>query len=336
MKEQDLFPIELRNSVLIVDDEDGPRESLKLILESRYDVFTALDAQQACEFLQNRSVDLITLDLRMPGTPGHQVLGDFRRLSPASDILIISGWGTLDAAIEAMRHGVSDFITKPFGMIEVLSTVERIFAKRQVPTISLANLPANVDLLQFARVLASTLDGQDCYTHGHCERVARYSLYLAEEFGFSPQDSHDLVLGAYLHDIGKLGIDRQIIRKQGGLSASEKAILRSHPQRGLRVVDPLQLSPMARSVIRHHHECWDGSGYPDGLYGDQISLAARIVRVADAYDAMTSNRPYRTALAAQHAIDELKKGRLTEFDPDVVDAFIGKLCYDHPPLAAVS
>lgn len=345
--------------ILIVEDEEGPRESLKQILKQNYRIHTASQGHEAFSILENTPIDLITVDLKLPGTPGHHLIADFKKISPRTEVMIVTGTGTLEAAIEGIRHGVSDFITKPFNVMDVLSAIRRVFSKilekkqfmdtlheinnsARHPMLFDANAlmatglnfstltnqsqtaPA-IDVLEFARVLASTLDGQDRYTHGHSERVARLSLMIAEEFGFTPVEARDLQVAAYLHDIGKVGIDREIIRCPRPLSQSETTLLKSHPQRGLRMVSPLNLSTLARSVIRSHHESWDGTGYPDGLRAENIPLAARIVRVADSYDAMTSDRSYRCAKSQARAIAELRKGALSEFDPDVVDVFITRV-----------
>lgn len=321
----------MRPAILVIEDEEGPRESLKQILQNQYDVYTSANGQEAMTLLKEIPFDLITLDLKLPGTPGQQLISDLRRASPQTDLVIISGSGTLESAISGIRNGVSDFITKPFGVMEVLSSVKRTLEKQAQKRSALEGLPlpaahgSRTDILEFARVLAATLCGQDRYTHGHCERVVQYSLACAEEFGLTPDECTDLMIAAYLHDIGKVGIDRDIIRKEGTLTVSEQIILRSHPVRGLRMVAPLTLSPLASAVIRSHHECWDGSGYPDGLMGEEIHIAARIVKVADCYDAMTSDRPYRRALSRERAIAELRDGCFKQFDPDVVEVFLSKL-----------
>jgi response regulator RpfG family c-di-GMP phosphodiesterase len=335
-------------NILIIEDEVGPREALKIILQAKYNIFTSRNGTDAVHLLDQEDIDLITIDINLPGTPGHQLLTDLRRMSPDSEMMIISGTGTLESAIEGIRNGVGDFITKPFRVVEILSSVQRLLEKKSQrnryahffqnmekvsrsvssefeSSMPFLSPPPSLNLLDFARVLCSTLDGQDRYTHGHCERVARYSVMVAEEFGFSKEECEELMIAGYLHDIGKIGIDRQIIRKQGPLTPSEKNILRSHPQRGLRIISPLSLSPLSHAVIRSHHECWDGTGYPDGLIGDQIHLAARIVRVADVYDAMTSTRPYRSAIPKEQVLTELRNCALSKFDPEVVEIFTRKI-----------
>ena len=351
--------------ILIIEDEEGPREALKQILKNHYKISTARNTSDALKVLEDCSLenpfDLITLDLKLPGTPGSQIIGDIKRLSPDTEVIIISGTGTLDSAIEGIRNGVADFITKPFSVVNILSSVQRALQRKTVvsketkeqkfqpfkeegqyhpelhvdapllfPLSAISKVgkiakKKPIDLIEFARVLASTLDGQDRYTHGHCERVAHYSISIAEEYSFSRDEIHELIIAAYLHDIGKIGIDRELVRKQGVLTPSEKILLRSHPQRGVKIVEPLGISQLARAVIRSHHESWDGSGYPDGLEGEQIHVAARIVRVADSYDAMTSDRPYRLALPKMRALDELKKGKGKQYDPAIVDVFLNKL-----------
>jgi len=358
-------------NILIIEDEQGPREALNLILQTHYKTTTTKNGYEALQLLENKQTspfDVITLDLKLPGTPGSQLIGDIKRISPDSEVIIISGTGTLDTAIEGIRNRVADFITKPFSVVGILSSVKRALCKRQKRLFSpvrtqdkkqpfdyhydpeafitapflfpqftsnesndssstpqTPKTPQPIDMLEFARVLVTTLDGQDRYTHGHSERVAHFSVMVADDLGFTEEELQELILAAYLHDIGKVGIDREIIRKEGSLSPSEKIILRSHPQRGVKIVEPLGLSLLTQNVIRYHHESWNGSGYPNGLKEEQIPLAARIVRVADAYDAMISHRPYRLPYPKPRAIEELKNGKGKEFDPRVVDVFLKKL-----------
>lgn len=356
--------MELKNnsaSILIVDDEIGPRESLRMILKPHYNIYTAENGHSAIEMLRQTEIDVVTLDLKMPGMSGIETLKEIRLIDPDVMVIIITGYGTLKSAIEAIRYGVYDYIPKPFNVPEIMSIIEKSIQRRKlnlkvkellnqppdpsklqdsllpshpipVETKSFMNFgneksPASEsqNCLEFSKVLAFTLEEKDPYTSGHSERVCYYADFVAKRLGLNPTDRNEIRIASYLHDIGKIGISNRFINKKGALSSTEWAIIKQHTKKSLELLIPLNLSPRILSYIHHHHERYDGTGYPDGLAGDHIPLGARIIAIADAYDSMTSDRPYRKPLSNGEAKNELVTNSGKQFDPQLVSIFIDLL-----------
>lgn len=362
-------------TVLVVDDELGPRESLRMILKPSYEVLTADSGAKALEVVRERPVDLVTLDLKMPGLSGNEVLEGIKAFDPRIEVVIITGYGSLKSATEAIRHGVADYIAKPFNVAEIVSVVDRTVARREQALRAealLKGLDADdgsasgrgaagrqfpgfaalrqrlagmigrdgrasgvpvVDQLEFVKVLAGALESKDAYTHGHSQRVAHYAAILGQDLGLSDRELRELQIASFLHDIGKVGVCEQYIRKQGRLTSEEWAVVRGHPEKGAELIGPLRFGQAIVSAVRHHHERVDGRGFPDRLGGADLSVNARIVCIADAYDAMTSDRPYRRALGRDAARQELNRCAGTQFDLDYVERFLG-LLDRHPWLDA--
>jgi response regulator RpfG family c-di-GMP phosphodiesterase len=346
-------------TILVVDDELGPRESLRMILKPSYDVLTAETGARALELLAAHRVDVVTLDLKMPGLSGTEVLEAIKARDPRIEVIIITGYGSLKSATEAIRHGVADYIAKPFNVAEILAVVDRAVARREQalkaemllrglegeggdpdrragsPFAALrarlrgigkrepgAPAAASVDSLEFVRVLAGALESKDAYTVGHSQRVAHYAAILGQDLGLTDRELRELQIASFLHDIGKVGVCEEYIKKQGRLTAEEWAVVRGHPEKGAELIAPLKLGAAVLSAVRHHHERIDGRGFPDRLGGSDLSVTARVVCIADAYDAMTSDRPYRRALPRDAARQELKRCAGTQFDLDYVERFL--------------
>src|SRR3990172_449188 len=354
-------------SILIVDDEIGPRESLRMILKPTYQVYTAEDGKKAIEIIHQQAIDLVTLDLRMPGVSGIEVLKAIKKYNSDIEVVIITGYGTLKTAVDGIRWGVFDYITKPFNVAEIISVIKKAVERRKL-NVHLGSLLNNVqelgiksdfdvvkstlqenqpliekirkifnenakengsgdpiDFLEFIKVLSCTLESKDPYTHGHSGRVSYYSNLITEKLPFTKEEKNELQIATFLHDIGKVGVSNEYIFKKTALTDKEWEIVKQHPIKGVDLIEPLNVSPFILSVIRHHHERMDGKGYPDGLKGDEISLAARVVGLAYAYDAMTTDRPYRIALSKDAVIRELRVNAGTQFDPKLVEIFLGFL-----------
>ncbi|MGH9388646.1 MAG: response regulator, partial [Vicinamibacteria bacterium] len=274
---------------------------------------------------------------------------------------------TLESAIEGIRYGASDYLTKPFDVSLLLSTVKNALARRQAlskleeilaetaellgeerkaepivqalreygtisqglrslfrnaPRSGTANGARDPRYLEFIQILVETLEGRDPYSRGHAARTAHQCRSIGAMLGFSPQDKESLEVVSACHDIGQLGVSSTITSKKGSLGQDEWKIVRQHPAIGARLMEPLDLESDVLASIRHHHEHWDGSGYPDGVQGKNIPIFARIVLVADAYEAMSSERPYRQALNRREIVSELRKGCRTRFDPELVDLLL--------------
>ncbi len=331
-------------NILIVDDEIGPRESLRMILKPHYNVFAVESGYAAIQMVRQIPIDVITLDLKMPGISGIDTLKEIRLIDPDVMIIIITGYGTLKSAIEAIRYGVFDYIPKPFNVPEIISIIEKSIQRRKLnlkvkevlrqcshsnevkpneegvfPSHSYSE---GQTCLEFSKVLAYTLEEKDPYTSGHSERVCYYSDLISKKISLSPKDRNEIRIASYLHDIGKIGISNRFINKKSSLSSTEWAIIKQHTQKSIELLIPLKLSPNIISYIQHHHERYDGTGYPDGLAGDQIPLGARIIAISDAYDSMTSDRPYRKPLSNGEAKSELVKNSGKQFDPQLVSVFL--------------
>lgn len=343
-----------RPNVLIVDDEIGPRESLRMILKPKYNVFSVDNGTAALQMMQQMEMDVITLDLRMPGISGIDTLKEIRRIDPEVMIIIITGYGTLKSAIEAIRHGVFDYIPKPFNVPEIICIIEKAIQRRKL-NLSVKGvlnsffacqrpgtdaLPASKgktildsrweevtssggqSCLEFAKVLSSTLEEKDPYTSGHSERVCYYSDVISDRLSFPQRDRTEIQIASYLHDIGKIGISNRFINKKEALTSTDWAIIKEHTKKSIDLLVPLSLSENILSCIQHHHERFDGSGYPDGLEGNRIPVGARIISVADSYDSMTSDRPYRKPLSNREAKNELIRHAGRQFDPHLISVFL--------------
>lgn len=368
-------------NILIVDDEIGPRESLRMILKPSYNVYAVESGNAAIQMIQQIEMDVVTLDLKMPGISGIDTLKEIRLIDPDVMAIIITGYGTLKSAIEAIRYGVFDYIPKPFNVPEILSIIDKSIQRRKLnlkvkevlgnrlneyllkePVAESdlplpkeikkitdykwdeINLPDQQSSLEFAKVLAYTLEEKDPYTSGHSERVCYYSDFISKRLSFPPKERSELQIASYLHDIGKVGISNRFINKKGTLTSTDWAIIKQHTQKSIELLIPLNLSPNILSYIQHHHERYDGTGYPDGLAGEQIPLGARIIAISDSYDSMTSDRPYRKPLNNGDAKSELLKNAGKQFDPELVSLFIDVLkemeevflVKDHPRVPAIS
>lgn len=345
-------------NILIVDDEIGPRESLRMILKPHYNIFTAENGYAAIETIKQVNIDVVTLDIRMPGMSGIDTLKEIKAIDPDVMVIIITGFGTLNTAIEAIRYGVFDYIPKPFNVPEIMCIIEKSIQRRKL-NLKVKELlhhrltcwedqkiPLDNDLLaeaqgfsefnkgwenlsgtyqnciEFSKVLAFTLEEKDPYTSGHSERVCYYSDFLSKKLSLNPKDRDEIRIASYLHDIGKIGINNRFINKKGTLTTPEWAIIKQHTKKSLELLIPLNLPPNILSYIHYHHERFDGTGYPEGLAGDRIPLGARIIAIADAYDSMTSDRPYRKPLSHEEAKNELIKNAGKQFDPQLVSIFL--------------
>jgi putative two-component system response regulator len=346
-------------NILIVDDEIGPRESLRMILKPNYNVFTVEDGYTAIQMVQQKEFDAIALDLKMAGLSGIETLREIRAVDPGVMVIIITGYGTLESAIEAIRYDVFDYILKPFNVTEIICIVEKAIRRKKLNTRMKefmshfsdqhparragsgsdllsrnridrindfswedATFQDSETCLDFVKVLAYTLEEKDPYTSGHSERVCYYADFISRKLPLSEKERGELQVAAYLHDIGKIGISNRFINKKGALSPTDWAIIKQHTKKSIELLSPLKLSAKILSYIRHHHEHFDGTGYPDGLSDDRIPLGARIISISDSYDSMTSNRPYRKPLPNDEAKRELLRCAGSQFDPSLVSIFL--------------
>lgn len=329
-----------RASILIADDEPEIREVLNDLLESAYDCVMVGSAEAALGRIRARKFDLVISDIMMPGMSGLEMVPLIHEYSPDTVVIMISGVQTVENAIEALRAGAFDFIMKPFALQHVEAAVERALehyalrvAKRRYENYleemvaqRTADLDRALHSLEDAyrttlKALTAALETRDSETHGHSERVVSFSLRLGREMGLTRDQMRSLEFGSLLHDIGKIGVPDAILRKPAALTGAEWERMREHPLLGQQILRGIEFLEGASRVVAQHHEKWDGAGYPLGLHGTDIDQNARIFAVADAFDAMTSDRVYRAGRPYEMAAAELDEYAGRQFDPKVVEAF---------------
>ncbi len=329
-----------RSRILIVDDEAEITSILSDLFEGRYDCTTAGSAEEALRLLAGEDHHLVISDITMPGMSGLDMIPHVRRNWPTSVVVMISGMQTMESAIDALRLGAFDYVMKPFDLRQVEAVVKRaldhqelIVAKQryenhleELVEQRTAELDQALNSLENAyrstlKALTAALETRDLETHGHSERVVSYSMRLGREYGLDSERSKALEFGSLLHDIGKIGVPDLILRKPAKLSAEEWVLMRLHPLHGQQILRGIEFLEGAARVVAQHHEKWDGSGYPLGLREEEIDVCARIFAVADAFDAITSDRVYRKGKPYQAAAEELDAWAGTQFDPKVVEAF---------------
>jgi putative two-component system response regulator len=304
--------------ILVVDDDPTVGAALDYILKNEgYDVARARDGRGALAVVAARPPDLILLDLNMPQMGGFEVC---RRVKadPATSLLpivILTGESEGEARLQAWEAGADDFLTKPFQVVDVLARCRSLLRTKQL-----------VDELDSAQsvlfALARTLEAKSRYTQGHSQRVTAHALALADRVGLSAADRETLRRGSLLHDIGKISIPDSILDKPARLTADEYAVVKHHPAEGVRIVESLRSIRDVIPFIRWHHERMDGGGYPDGLFGGSIPPAVRVLSVADVYDALATERPYRPALAHAECVRVMRADAVGGgLDPELVDLF---------------
>jgi putative two-component system response regulator len=289
--------------ILVVDDEPANRAVVsRMMKDLGYEVTTASDGEAALEAVRRGRPDVILLDVNMPLLDGFEVC---RRLKSAAatrliPVVMLTGRSTVEDRVRGIDAGADDFLTKPFILSELEARVR-----------SLTRLKRYTDELDSAESvilsLALTIEARDPYTQGHCERLAGYATALGARLGLRDDQQVALRRGGFLHDVGKIGIPDAVLLKRGPLDAAEYALMQQHPVIGDNLCRELKLLADVRPIVRHHHERPDGTGYPDKLSGDQIPLVAHIMSIVDAYDAMTTERPYKAAKTTDQAIRELRE-----------------------------
>ncbi len=311
--------------VLVVDDEPLIGEAASRILHQYgYTVMVACNAEQALRILAHQRVDVCLSDLHMPGMGGKAFFKHLHQQHPEIPVVVMTGDDSVEVMREILDCGVSDYLVKPWRSHELPIVIERNIRRHQLwmeeQKRYLCKLnEAYSDMLE---ALLSALETREKEIEGHCERVTSFTMILAEAMGVPHQQYPDIERGALLHDVGKIGIPDRILFKEGPLNAAEWEIMRQHAVIGYRMCMKVRsLQKAAEEIVLCHHEQWDGSGYPQGLRGEEIPLGARIFAVADTLDAMTSNRPYRAALSLEEVSAELERCAGKQFDPQVVKAF---------------
>jgi len=289
--------------ILVADDNDANRDLLVGLLGGEgYHVLSVTDGKQALERIGRDPIDLALLDVVMPGKTGLDVCLAIKskpetRLIPV--VLLTSLTGD-DVRMRGIMCGADDFLSKPVNRHELLARVHSLLRLKQF-----TDELDNAEAVLFS--LALSIEAKDPYTEGHCERLSKYSVAVGEKLGLSEDLRVALRRGGLVHDIGKLAVPESILLKPGPLTPEERKIMEQHTIAGERICAPLRSFRQVLPIIRHHHEKQDGSGYPDGLKGEQVPLTARILQVTDVYDALTTDRPYRKALSPEKAFEMIRE-----------------------------
>lgn len=320
-----------RHKILVVDDEVPNLRLLRRVLSEDHDIFEASSGQEGVDILCKEDISLIITDQRMPSMTGVQLLEKSLGLRPDAIKILLTGYTDVQALIDAINAGhVYKYIPKPWDADELKLTVKRALEAFELKesndklVVDLQGALNELEMLSVGtiRALADALDAKCDYTAGHSLRVSRIAVLIGRRMGLSEENLRDLELGGILHDIGKIGVPESILWKPDKLTDEERAIMSRHPVKSAEIIGDLKGLVRAREYVKHHHEYYNGTGYPDGLAGDAIPIGARIILVSDAYDAMTTDRPYRQAIGHVRAIEELRKLSGTQFDPAVVDALL--------------
>jgi putative two-component system response regulator len=305
--------------ILVVDDEPSIVDVLTRFLSREgYSVVTASNGREALERVRQEPPDLILLDVTMPELDGFTVCQRIKENERTAliPITMLTGLDDREHRTRGIEAGADDFLTKPFEQ-----SILRARIRSQLRLKRLTDQLEHTENVIF--MLAQAVEAKDAYTEGHLRRLRAYGERLAQACGLSPMEVAAVRYGGILHDIGKIGVDEAIIRKPGPLTPEEAAQMRRHPEIGAQIISQMRFARDVAPIISGHHEYWDGSGYPHGLCGEDIPIGARIITIVDAYDAMMTDRPYRAALGEAEALRRLRLARGTQFDPQLLDIFIG-------------
>ncbi len=306
--------------ILLVEDNANLLSELSELLEKEeYHVIPAVHGRDGLEKMKLDTPDLIISDIIMPIMDGYQFFQEVRSKPDWVSIpfIFLTAHKDFDYVLKGKKLGVEDFLYKPILAEELITAVRSRLSRSQQLLMSQLQLSYEASLI----MLANAIEVRDQYTRGHVERVMNYSLILAEQLGYGSSELRDLRFGSILHDIGKIQIRESLLLKKEPLTESETDLIRKHPIMGVDLIKGIHYLLPAIPVILNHHERWDGSGYPKGLVGDAIPLSARIVAVADSFDAMTSKRPYRPMMSVEKAYEEILRNSGTLYDPKVVREF---------------
>jgi len=308
--------------VLVVDDEPDALSSLSDGLASHgYEVTSARSAEAALEAAKEHSFDLVLCDLYLDGMTGVQFTQAICRMHPQMPVVVITAWGDIEASRQALEAGASDFVTKPIEFANLPFILENNLQRKRIEQRRFSEQRADV-LFKAIKALAAAVDAKSHFTGRHSAHMAELCLEIGQELRLSEERMNTLELAAHIHDVGKIGTPDAVLAKPGKLTPDEWHDILQHPGMGADFLADIEELAEVASIVRHHHECLDGSGYPDGLKGDGIPFLSRILAVADAFEAITSDRPYRAAGSWEEALRELQTHAGTQFDPVVVDVAV--------------
>jgi len=305
-----------KTTILIVDDDLKFRKTLSDILRAKgYSPLAAAKGKTALSRVKKERPAVALIDLKLPDMDGLELMGEIKKRSPDTECIVLTGYASQASATEAVNLGAYSYMRKPYDVEQLVVTIQRAVEKREAQE---ALKGATVETVE---AVSSIVEASDPYTAGHSARVTELALEIATEMGLGDGQFETLRIAGLLHDVGKVGIPGSVLNKPAKLTQAEWLMIQAHPVVSAEMSEQVTAFREAVPVIRHHHERWDGSGYPDGLKGEDIPLMARILAVADGFEAMTSERPYRSARTDEEALAELQKGAGTQWDPGVVKVF---------------
>jgi putative two-component system response regulator len=324
--------------ILVVDDEPGVCEMIRDGLAAQGLTCTAVtEGHEAKRLLDARRVAVLVTDIAMPDVSGLDLLAHVHANLPACRVIVFTGWPNAAALAQAISLGAYDYLAKPIDMERLATVVTQALtdptAQRPLPLRAAKAMEMEGHIRQASldsiRALARAVEAKDPYTRRHGEQVAHYAVHLARYLETGDSQVESIRIAALLHDIGKIGIPDSILTKAGPLTAEELTEVRRHPALGAEILQSISVLAAEAKLVRHHHESWDGSGYPDGLAGAAIPLGARIINVADSIDAMLMSRTYKPAYPVEEALQRLTWCAGSQFDPDLVEAAVA-WCRLHP------
>jgi response regulator RpfG family c-di-GMP phosphodiesterase len=335
-------PATPRREVLVVEDEPEVRALLDELFQSLgYVCHLAVNGQEGLDAFTRERPPLTVTDMRMPVMDGMELVTRIRAADADAGIMVLTAHGDVKMAVKCLKMGADDFLTKPFDLEEIAIAAERVLERRQMllerrqsqALVEQRVAEATHDLSLMLReveeahsgmlqVLGALFDARNAETPGHCTRLLEYSLAIARAHGVPDEERAAIEQGVLLHDIGKLAIPESVLLKPGPLTPEERDLINTHPDVGRQLLERIPALRQAVPIVYHHHERWDGSGYPLGLWGEAIPIAARIFAVAEAFEVMTVDRPYARAVATEAARQEIATRGGSAFDPAVVASFL--------------
>ncbi len=316
-------------AVLLVEDDYEQADLVQRGLQqSGFRVAAVRDVRSAMHRLALESFEVIVSDLSLPGMNGDEFLRHIRQMEPGMPFLMLTGSQDVKTAVQSMHDGADEYLIKPVTPGTLSSKVREAIERRQqvladTKRYQTADMGRLIAFLRGVHAIVNALETKDQYTKDHSKKVAQSAVQMARLVpGMNKMSIREIRIGALLHDIGKIGIPLTILHKNGKLDDDEWQEIKRHPEYGVNILKPLgRYYPEVLAIVRHEHERWDGRGYPDGLSGTDIPLGSRIIMIADTYDAVCSTRPYRKALPKEAALEIIREGAGTQFDPSLVPIF---------------